>query len=68
MSVPDVAALINIPSLVPSTATAQPTASFVRWMLRVATVIIFATATLVGVQLAMAAPAEPPASTSGSQR
>ena len=68
MSVPDVAAPINIRSLAPSMATAEPTASFVRWMLRLATMIIFATATLVGVQLAIAAPAQPPASTSWSQR
>ena len=68
MSVPDVATLINIRALVPSLAPAELPAAFVRWMLRLATVIIFVAATVIGVQLATAAPAESPASTSVSQR
>ena len=63
MSVPDVARLVNLRTLVPR-VTAEPPAVFVRWMLRLATVIIFLAATVIGIQLALAAPAEPPASTS----
>ena len=68
MSVPDVAILINIRSLAPSLATGEPSAAFIRWMLRLVTVIIFVAATVIGVQLATAAPTEPPVSVSGSQR
>lgn len=67
MSVPDVATLVNIRNLVPSVATAEPPAVLVRWMLRLATVIIFVAATVIGVQLAMAAPTESPVSTIGSR-
>jgi hypothetical protein len=67
MSVSGVATLINLRSRVPSLA-AEPSGVLVRWMLRLATVIIFVAATVIGVQLAMAAPTESPASTSGSHR
>ena len=67
MSVPDIATLINIRNLVPSAATAEPPAVFVRWMLRLATVIIFVAATVIGVQFAMAAPTESPVSLSESR-
>ena len=67
MSVPDVATLINIRSLVPSAATAEPPAVFVRWMLRLATVMIFAAATVIGVQFALAAPTGSPVSLSESR-
>jgi hypothetical protein len=63
MSLPDVATLLNLRSLLPSVA-AEPPAVLVRWMLRLATVIIFLAATVIGVQFALAAPTEPPASTS----
>ena len=63
MSVPDVASLLNLRSLVQRVA-AEPPAALVHWLLRLATVIIFLTATVIGVQLALAAPSEPPASTS----
>jgi hypothetical protein len=66
MSLPDVATLLNLRRLVPS-VTAEPPAVLVRWMLRLATVIIFLAATVIGVQLALAAPTEPPASTSESR-
>ena len=46
---------------------AEPPAVLVHWMLRLATVIIFLAATVIGVQLALAAPTEPPASTSESR-
>ncbi len=62
MSVPDVAGLITPRSLVPDLAAAQPSAVFVRRLLRVVTVIIFATATVIGVQFAAAAPTESPVS------
>ncbi len=61
MSVPDVATLLNLRSL----AAAEPSAVFVRWMLRIITVIIFVAATVIGVQFAAAAP-ESPVSTSVS--
>jgi hypothetical protein len=63
MSLPDVATLLNLRRLVPS-VTAEPPAVLVRWMLRLATVIIFLAATVIGVQFALAAPTEPPVSTS----
>jgi hypothetical protein len=66
MSVPDVATLLNLRRLVPSVAT-EPPAALVRWMLRLATVVIFLAATVIGVQFALAAPTEPPASTSESR-
>lgn len=68
MSVPDVALLTNLRSRVPNLTAAEPSAGFVRWMLRGVTVIIFATATVIGVQFAAAAPADPPVSTSVSHR
>jgi hypothetical protein len=68
MSVPDIASLIHIRSLEPNLATAEPSAVFVRWMLRVVTGIIFVAATVIGVQLATTAPTEPPAPTSVSPR
>jgi len=68
MSVPDVAILINVRSLAPSLATGEPSALVVRWMLRLVTVIIFLAATVIGVQVATAAPTEPPVSISGSSR
>jgi hypothetical protein len=67
MSIPDVTSLINIRTLVPSLAPAELPAAFVRWMLRLLTVIIFLTATVIGVQIATAAPTESPVSTSGSR-
>jgi hypothetical protein len=66
MSIPDVATLINIRSWVPNLTTAEPSAVFVRRMLRVVTGVIFVAATVIGVQFAAAAPAEPPVSTSVS--
>ena len=68
MSVSDVAALINIRGRVPGLASAEPSAAFVRWMLRFATLLIFLAATVIGVQFATAAPTEPPISISGSHR
>ena len=68
MSVPRVATLISIRSRVPNLATAEPSAAMVRWMLRLVTVIIFLAATIIGVQLAMAAPSQSPASSNGSHR
>ncbi len=68
MSVPGVANLISIRSRVPNLATAEPSAAFVRWMLRLVTVIIFVAATVIGVQLATAAPSQSPVSSSGSHR
>jgi hypothetical protein len=66
MSLPDVATLLNLKRLDPS-VTAEPPAILVRWMLHLATVIIFLAATVIGLQLALAAPTEPPASTSESR-
>jgi hypothetical protein len=66
MSVPDVASLLNMRSLLPSVA-AEPSAILIRWMLRLTTVVIFLAATVIGVELALAAPTEPPASTSESR-
>ena len=68
MSVPDVALLTNLRSRVPNLASAEPSALFVRWMLRGFTVIIFTAATVIGVQFGTAAPAESPVSTSVSHR
>jgi cell division septal protein FtsQ len=68
MSVPDVATSISLRSLVPSVASAQPSSVLVRWMLRATTVIVFVVATVVGVQVALAAPAVSPVSISGSRR
>lgn len=67
MAVPDVAMLVSIRSQAPSLAGSEPSALFVRWMLRVVTVIIFVAATVVGMQLATAAPTESPVSSSVSQ-
>lgn len=66
MSLPDVATMVNLRGLVQRVA-AEPPAVLVRWMLRLATVIIFLVATVIGVQLALAAPNEPPASISESR-
>jgi hypothetical protein len=63
MSLPDVAAMVNLRGLVQRVA-AEPPAVLVRWLLRLATVIIFLAATVIGVQLALSAPTEPPASVS----
>jgi hypothetical protein len=68
MSVPDVATSISLRSLVPSVASAQPSSVLVRWLLRATTVVVFAVATVVGVSVALAAPAESPVSISGSRR
>ncbi|HLL63304.1 MAG TPA: hypothetical protein VK401_09660 [Propionibacteriaceae bacterium] len=68
MSVPDVATSISLRSLVPSVASAKPSSVLVRWMLRATTVIVFVVATVVGVQVALAAPAVSPVSISGSRR
>jgi hypothetical protein len=68
MSVPDVATSISLRSLVPSVTSAQPSSALVRWMLRATTAIVFTVATIVGVQIALAAPAESPVSISGSRR
>lgn len=68
MSVPDVATSISLRSLVPSVASAQPSSALMRWMLRTMTVVVFAVATIIGVQVALAAPAESPVSISGSRR
>jgi hypothetical protein len=65
MSFRDVATLVNLRSLV-QRVSAEPPAVLVRWMLRLATVITFLVATVIGVHLALAAPTEPPASTSVS--
>jgi hypothetical protein len=66
MSLPDVVTLLNLRSLLPN-AAAEPPAILIRWMLRLVTVIIFLAATVIGVQFALAAPTEPPASTSESR-
>ena len=68
MSIPGVATLISNRSRVPGTATAEPSAAVVRWLLRLITVIIFLAATVIGVQLATTAPSQSPASTGGSHR
>ena len=68
MSVPDVAMLVSIRSQSPSLAGSEPSALFVRWMLRLLSVIVFLVATVIGIQLAVAAPSEPPVSISGSSR
>jgi hypothetical protein len=68
MSVPDVATLTNIRGLVPSVVSALPPGVLVRWMLRVATLVIFGVATVIGVQLALAAPTESPVSISEPRR
>jgi hypothetical protein len=68
VSVPDVAASINIRSLVPSLASVQPSSVLVRWTLRATTMVIFALATVLGVQAALTAPAESPVSISEPRR
>ena len=68
MSVPRVATLISIRSRVPNLAAAEPSAAFVRWLLRLVSVIIFLAATVIGVQLATAAPSQSPVLSSGSPR
>ena len=68
MSVPDVATSISLRSLLPSVAWAQLSGVVVRWMLRIITVVVFALATIIGVSVALAAPAESPVSISGSRR
>ena len=68
MSVPGVATSISLRSLVPSVASAQPSSALVRWMLRTTTAVVFAVATIIGVQVALAAPAESPVSISESRR
>lgn len=62
MSTPDVATPLRVRSLLPSVASASPSGVVVRWVLRAATVIIFAVATVVGVSVALMAPTESPAS------
>jgi hypothetical protein len=68
MSVPDIASPVNIRNLLPNLATTEPSAVFVRWMLRIVTGIIFLAATVIGLQLAAAAPSESPVLTSVSHR
>jgi len=68
MSVPGVASSISLRGLVPSVASAQPSSALVRWMLRMMTAVVFAVATIMGVQVALAAPAESPASISEPRR
>ena len=68
MSVPDVATSISLRSLVPSFASAPSSSVLVRWILRTTTVIVFTLATIIGVQVALAAPAESPVSISGARR
>jgi hypothetical protein len=68
MSVPDVATLVNLRGLVPRVASAEAPTVLVRWMLRLATVVIFGVATAIGVSLALAAPTESPASLSEPRR
>ena len=68
MSVPDVATSISLRSLVPSIASASPSSALVRWMVRATTVIVFAVATIIGIQVALSAPSESPVSISGSRR
>ena len=68
MSVPDVATSISLRSLIPSVAAAQPSSVLVGWMLRATTVIVFVVATIIGVEVALAAPTESPVSISGSRR
>jgi hypothetical protein len=68
MSVPDVATLINIRGRVPSVVSAQSPGVLVRWMLRLATLVIFGVATVIGVQLGLTAPAESPVSISEPRR
>jgi hypothetical protein len=68
VSVPDVAASINIRSLVPSLASIQPSSILVRWTLRATTMVIFSVATVLGIQVALAAPTESPVSISEPRR
>ncbi len=68
MAVLNVATFTSIRSRIPSIAAADLSASSVRWILRLVTVIIFLVATVIGVQLATAAPTDSPVSTSGSSR
>ncbi len=68
MSISDVATMVNIRSRVAHLPAAQPSALFVRWMLRVVTMIIFVAATVIGIQLATTAPSESPVSTGVSDR
>ena len=68
MSVSDVATSISLRNLLPSAASAQRSSVLVLWMLRATTVIVFAVATIIGVQVALAAPTESPVSISGSRR
>ena len=65
---PDVAMLVSIRSQAPSLTGSEPSALFVRWMLRLLSVIVFMAATVIGVQFATAAPTEPPVSISESSR
>jgi len=68
MSVPDVATSISLHSLAPGIASDQPSSVLARWLLRATTVIVFVVATVIGVQVALAAPSESPVSISGSRR
>jgi hypothetical protein len=68
MSVSDVATSISLGSLLPSVASAQPSSVLVGWLLRATTVVVFVVATIIGVQVALAAPTESPVSISGSRR
>lgn len=67
VSGPDVATLPGVRRLVPRVA-AQPPAALVRWLLRVVTAAIFLAATVIGVQVGLAAPTESPASSRGPGR
>jgi hypothetical protein len=68
VSAPDVATSLHLRSLVPSVVSAQPSGVVVRWLLRATTVIIFAVATFLGVQVALTAPTESPASMGETRR
>jgi hypothetical protein len=68
MSVPDVATSISLRRLVPSAVSAQPSSVLVRWMLRAVTLVVFGLATVLGVQLGLAAPNESPVSISEPRR
>jgi hypothetical protein len=68
VSVPDVAAFVNLPSLVPSVVSTPPSGMVVRWLLHLTTGIIFAVATLLGVGVALTAPTESPPSVGEPRR
>jgi hypothetical protein len=68
MSVPGFATSVSLRSLVPSIASAQPSGVLVRWVLRLTTAVIFTVATIVGISVALAAPAESPVTISEPRR